>query len=74
VLVMMFSRNYLMAHFPSDVIAAALIGLFSAWVAYLITMQIFGFFSTRRKGDKLAEFVMHYDVPLPAWLTYKGKH
>ena len=74
VLVMMFSRNYLMAHFTSDVIAAALIGLFSAWVAYLITMQIFGFFSTRRKGDKLADFVMHYDVPLPAWLTYKGKH
>ena len=43
VLVMMFARNYLMAHFPSDVIAAALIGLFSAWVAYLITMQIFAF-------------------------------
>ena len=74
VLVMMFSRNYLMAHFPSDVIAAALIGLFSAWVAYLITMQIFAFFSTRKKGDKLADFVMHYNVPIPAWLTYKGKH
>ena len=74
VLVMMFSRNYLMAHFPSDVIAAALIGVFSAWVAYLITMQIFAFFSTRKKGDKLADFVMHYNVPVPAWLTYKGKH
>lgn len=74
VLVMMFSRNYLMAHFPSDVIAAALIGVFSAWVAYLITMQIFGFFSTRKKSDKLADFVMHYNVPVPAWLTYKGKH
>ena len=74
VLVMMFSRNYLLAHFPSDVIAAALIGVFSAWVAYLITMQIFAFFSTRKKGDKLADFVMHYNVPVPAWLTYKGKH
>ena len=74
VLVMMFARNYLMAHFPSDVIAAVLIGVFSAWVAYLITMQIFAFFSTRKKGDKLADFVMHYNVPVPAWLTYKGKH
>ena len=74
VLVMMFARNYLMAHFPSDVIAAALIGLFSAWVAYLITMQIFAYFSTRKKGDRLADFVMHYNVPVPAWLTYKGKH
>lgn len=74
VLVMMFARNYLMAHFPSDVIAAALIGLFSAWVAYLITMQIFAFFSTRKKGDRLADFVMHYSIPVPAWLTYKGKH
>ena len=74
VLVMMFARNYLMAHFPSDVIAAALIGVFSAWVAYLITMQIFAFFSTRKKGDRLADFVMHYNVPVPAWLTYKGKH
>lgn len=74
VLVMMFARNYLMAHFPSDVIAAALIGLFSAWVAYLITMQIFAYFSTRKKGDRLADFVMHYSIPVPAWLTYKGKH
>lgn len=74
VLVMMFARNYLMAHFPSDVIAAALIGLFSAWVAYLITMQIFAFFSTRKKGDRLADFVMHYSIPVPAWLTYKGRH
>ena len=74
VLVMMFARNYLMAHFPSDVIAAVLIGVFSAWVAYLITMQIFAFFSTRKKGDRLADFVMHYSVPVPAWLTYKGKH
>ena len=74
VLVMMFSRNYLMAHFPSDVITAALIGVFSGWVAYLITMQIFAFFSTRKKGDRLADFVMHYNVPVPSWLTYKGRH
>ena len=74
VLVMMLSRNYLMAHFPSDVIAAAVIGVFSAWVAYQITELIFAFFSSRRKSDRLAAFVLHYDLPLPTWLTYKGKH
>lgn len=74
VLVMMLSRNYLMAHFPSDVIAAAVIGVFSAWVACQITGLIFAFFSSRKKGDRLADFVLHYDLPLPTWLTYKGKH
>ena len=74
VLAMMLSRSYLMAHFPSDVIAAAVIGVFSAWVAYQITELIFAFFSSRRKSDRLAAFVLHYDLPLPTWLTYKGKH
>lgn len=71
---MAFSRNYLMAHYPSDVLAAVLIGLFSAWVAYHITRQIFAFFVTRKKGDRLARFVLYWNLPLPSFLTYKGKH
>ena len=74
VLLMAFARNYLMAHFPSDVLAAVLIGIFSAWVAYLITMQIFAFFSTRKKGNRLAEFVLNAELPLPSFFTYKGRH
>lgn len=74
VLLMGVSRNYLMAHYPSDVLAAALIGVFSGFVAWLITMQIFAFFSTRKKGDRLADFVLHFNVPLPSFLTYRGKH
>lgn len=41
VLLMAMSRNYLMAHFPSDVLFAAIIGAFSALIAYLITRAIF---------------------------------
>ena len=41
VLLMAISRNYMVAHYPSDVLFAAAIGLFSAVVAYLITLLIF---------------------------------
>ena len=37
----MLSRNYLVAHYPSDVLAGVLIGVFSATVAWLITLLIF---------------------------------
>lgn len=40
---MMIARNYLMAHYPSDVLAALIIGIFSAFVAFLITRLIFEF-------------------------------
>ena len=73
VLVMAICRNYLMAHFPSDVLAAAIIGVFSAFVAWVITMQIFGFLGSRPKGDRFAEFVMGWDLPLPV-LGKKPKH
>ena len=56
VLLMAVSRNYLMAHYPSDVLFAALIGLLSAIIAYLITLLIF-----RILED-------HDDVPLCAFL------
>ena len=74
IVLMALSRCYLMAHFPSDVAAAALIGIVSAWIAYQITRAIFAFFFTRKKGDKLAHFVLNYNLPLPSFLRYKGKH
>ena len=37
VLLMAISRNYLMAHYPSDVLFAAIIGVASAFIAYYIT-------------------------------------
>ncbi len=41
VALMAVSRNYLMAHYPSDVLAAAIIGVVSALIAYAITLLIF---------------------------------
>ena len=74
VLVMAFARNYLMAHFPSDVLAAALIGVFSAWIAYLITKAIFAFCFKRRKRSRLCWLILNWDLPLPWLANYKGKH
>lgn len=43
VLLMAMSRCYLMAHFPSDVLAAMLVGVFSAFVAWVIAKFIFDY-------------------------------
>ena len=74
VFAMCFSRNYLMAHFPSDAAAAALIGIFSGFAAWEITRWIFALFYTGRKDSRLVRFVLNADLPLPSFLTYKGKH
>ncbi len=51
VLLMMFSRNYLMTHYPSDVLFAALIGIFSAFLGYGLTALIYRFLENR-SGEK----------------------
>lgn len=64
VFLMCFSRNYLMAHYPSDVLAASIVGLFSAFVAYLIANFIFEYCED---NDDLPFFntVLYFRVPLP---------
>ena len=56
VLLMMMSRNYLMAHYPSDVLVAAIIGVASGFVAWGITKLIY----------KLLE--EHAEIPLFAFI------
>ncbi len=55
------SRCYLMAHYPTDVLAAALIGLFSAFVAWLITGAIYTVLS-RTAGTKFSRFILTTDL------------
>ena len=74
VFVMAVARNYLMAHFPSDVLAAALIGVFSGWVASRITGWIFRLCFRNSKKSRLAWFILNWDLPLPSTANYKGKH
>jgi undecaprenyl-diphosphatase len=60
VVLMAVSRNYLMAHYPSDVIAAILVGAFSAVVAYMITRVIFSFLEKRRE-TKFCAFLLEFE-------------
>ena len=62
VLLMMFSRNYLMAHYPSDVLFALLIGVFSGFVAALITQLIFRFLENHAGEGKFSDFLLYSGI------------
>ena len=63
VLLMAVSRNYLMAHYPSDVLFAVLIGLIAAVIAYAITQLIFWLLETH-DDLPLCELLLDFDLPL----------
>lgn len=58
---MALSRNYLMAHYPSDVLAAAVVGCFSGIVAWFITQLIFRFLN-ERSDIPLFQFALDFDI------------
>lgn len=62
VLLMAISRNYLMAHYPSDVLAAAIIGVFSGVVAWLITQLIFRLLNRFRAKAPVCGFLLDFDI------------
>lgn len=61
VLLMSISRIYLMVHYPSDVIAALLIGLFSAGIAYTITRNTYKILVKYQK-IRFCSFVLKFDL------------
>lgn len=74
VVLMGISRNYLVAHYPSDVLFAIIIGVLSAFIAYLITKLIFRFLE-QHDDVPFFKFLLDVDVSLPKkGGSYKGKH
>ncbi len=55
------SRNYLMVHYPSDVLGGIVVGFASAYVAYLITKAIYKFLE-KNKQNKFCMFVNDFDI------------
>ena len=73
VLLMAISRNYLMAHYPSDVLFAAIIGVASAFIAYYITRLIFSLLEDHEDAG-ICAFVLNFDLPVRLPGGYKGRH
>lgn len=70
ILVMMISRNYLMAHYPSDVLAAVIVGTVSAFIANAITLIIFKFVETH-EDNTICAFIIDFDIR--DYIPQKGK-
>ena len=75
VVLMAISRNYLMAHYPSDVLVACFVGLFSGFAAWFIANLIYRILEDNDHVPLFA-FVLDFDLPLslPRPGGYKGKH
>ena len=55
------ARNYLMVHYPSDVLAGIIVGLIAALIAYLITNLIYKLLE--KYSDKpFCKFVLKFDL------------
>ena len=73
------SRNYLMAHYPSDVLMGTIVGCFSGFAAWFIANLIYRFLEAHDDVPLFA-FVLDFDLPisrlpLPSMPgRYKGKH
>ena len=61
VALMGISRNYLMVHYPSDVLAGILVGAFAGGVAYIITIFIYKFLE-KYNQNKFCMFVKDFDL------------
>ncbi len=76
IILMMIARNYLMAHYPTDVLAAAIIGTASAFISYYITYYIFQFLYINRR-KKWCGTVLYWSAPdyagIPSKLGLTGE-
>ena len=61
VIIMAISRCYLMAHYPTDVIFAILVGVISGVVAYFITKLIYCLLNKYR-DKKAFDFILNFSI------------
>ena len=62
-LIMGVARVYLLAHYPSDVVAGILVGVVSGIIAYYITKLIY-FVLNKYKDKKFFAFILDFDLKI----------
>lgn len=60
VVLMGISRNYLMVHYPSDIIGGVIVGFIGALVAYYITKLIY--YILNKYENKFFDFIKNFDI------------
>lgn len=60
IVLMGISRNYLMAHYPSDVLAGIIFGFLAAIIAYYITKIIYVILN--KSDNKVFDFIKNFDI------------
>ncbi|MBO5888905.1 MAG: phosphatase PAP2 family protein [Clostridia bacterium] len=60
-LLMGIARVYLLAHYPTDVIAGLIVGIISGTIAYYITKLIY-LVCEKYKDKKLLNFILEFDI------------
>lgn len=61
VILMGMSRNYLMVHYPSDIIGGIVAGGIGALISYCITKIIY-YYLDKHPNKKLSKFILEFDV------------
>ena len=61
VVIMMAARNYLMVHYPTDVLAGVIVGAIGAAAAYFTVKAIY-IFIERHSDSALFKFVLNFDI------------
>jgi undecaprenyl-diphosphatase len=60
-IIMGFSRNYLVVHYPSDVLAAFIVGSVAAVIAFFLAKLIWNALENH-SGNKLSNFALTFDI------------
>lgn len=60
VILMGLSRNYLMVHYPSDILGGVLVGAVAAFISLLITEFIFKILN--KHDNKITNFILNFDL------------